>query len=543
MRQNKYLTAQSKCATRLARIALTSTAVLLLFVVPGFSAETINVTIINRQYSATQYTYVAPGYSVANSNTTVNCSGGAGSASCSGSTHTTASEVQPRTTSYAVQGSTLSLQLPDGRIAIVNCAGKYSLKFDYINARSCRLPLVNDIQVEFSKNNAKLRWPVSIDGKKTESETYQILAVLPAPMATLVYPAAKEQDTSLRFDAAFNAEAVQEARSKVVGQLPLDWQAVCSAEAKNCEPPVVHVWIAGDTLYETSENEGTTIVARTSCTAKHTGEEWTGSCEYKWTWKQSPETVCKVETSERITEISLLRIAGVSQKVDLTPLNATPGHCPIAGSGNIDFEYIPAKIQTRIDTGSPQDQVGGESQYVPEDAASYCRTHPIGIYGAPGTASGVNCGPAPVFRATAVAEKRIAVVSPPEQPTGRVRDRQPPVDAMTWFDEPTPGPSTEIRDVIITVRGYDGVLNILRKLRDSDTAVKSGASVLEVGYHPASFLLNANLSKNQSVTVFRWDDETLDDTTLVMHIKVTRRVYDNVNNAVGHLRASIFTKQ
>jgi hypothetical protein len=96
--------------------------------------------------------------------------------------------------------------------------------------------------------------------------------------------------------------------------------------------------------------------------------------------------------------------------------------------------------------------------------------------------------------------------------------------------------------VIITVRGYDGVLNILSKLRDSDTAVKYGASVLEVGYHPASFLLSANLSRNQSVTVFRWDDETLGDTTLVMYLRVTRRVYDNVTNAVGHLQASTFTK-
>jgi hypothetical protein len=37
---------------------------------------------------------------------------------------------------------------------------------------------VNNIQVQFHGDKAKLRWPVSIDGKKLESETYKILAVL-----------------------------------------------------------------------------------------------------------------------------------------------------------------------------------------------------------------------------------------------------------------------------------------------------------------------------------------------------------------------------
>jgi hypothetical protein len=44
--------------------------------------------------------------------------------------------------------------------------------------RSCRTPLVNDIVVDFKGKNAKLMWSASIDGKKFESETYKILAVL-----------------------------------------------------------------------------------------------------------------------------------------------------------------------------------------------------------------------------------------------------------------------------------------------------------------------------------------------------------------------------
>jgi hypothetical protein len=39
------------------------------------------------------------------------------------------------------------------------------------------MPLVDNIQAEFKGNDAKLKWPVSLDGKKLESETYKILAV------------------------------------------------------------------------------------------------------------------------------------------------------------------------------------------------------------------------------------------------------------------------------------------------------------------------------------------------------------------------------
>ena len=37
---------------------------------------------------------------------------------------------------------------------------------------------MDHFQTEFNKDNAKLVWPVSLDGKKMESETYKILAVL-----------------------------------------------------------------------------------------------------------------------------------------------------------------------------------------------------------------------------------------------------------------------------------------------------------------------------------------------------------------------------
>ena len=39
--------------------------------------------------------------------------------------------------------------------------------------------LVDDIWAEFNGDKATLRWSVSLDGKKFDSETYKVLAVVP----------------------------------------------------------------------------------------------------------------------------------------------------------------------------------------------------------------------------------------------------------------------------------------------------------------------------------------------------------------------------
>jgi hypothetical protein len=84
---------------------------------------------------------------------------------------------------FNVQGATFTLELPDGRLAIVNCDSKFAehMAGRVGNRRSCRTPLVDNIQVDFKGDNAKLIWPVSIDGKKMQSETYKILGVLDKP--------------------------------------------------------------------------------------------------------------------------------------------------------------------------------------------------------------------------------------------------------------------------------------------------------------------------------------------------------------------------
>jgi hypothetical protein len=84
---------------------------------------------------------------------------------------------------FKVRGATFTLQLPDGRLVIVNCESKFAEHFAGRagNRRSCRTPVVDSIEADFRGDNAKLTWPVSLDGKKMQSERYKILGVLDKP--------------------------------------------------------------------------------------------------------------------------------------------------------------------------------------------------------------------------------------------------------------------------------------------------------------------------------------------------------------------------
>jgi len=77
-----------------------------------------------------------------------------------------------------LRGATLTLVLPNGDSAVVNCTSKFHERFAGPgNVRSCRVPLVNEFEAIFDGDKAKLFWPTSLDGKKIESETYKIIAV------------------------------------------------------------------------------------------------------------------------------------------------------------------------------------------------------------------------------------------------------------------------------------------------------------------------------------------------------------------------------
>ena len=143
------------------------------------AAQKFNVTIIGHQDSESDYSYVVSSHFSSQSNTQVNCY----SSTCSGSTSTNGYATPAHEVPFHVRGATLTLQLPDGRLAVVNCESKFAERFagPQGNRRSCRVPLVEEVEAEFHGDKAKVDWVVSLDGKKRLSETYKVLAVLPSP--------------------------------------------------------------------------------------------------------------------------------------------------------------------------------------------------------------------------------------------------------------------------------------------------------------------------------------------------------------------------
>jgi hypothetical protein len=143
----------------------------------------LKVKILDHQSHDTSYTYFVPAQFTARTNSTANCFGTDATVNCSGTATTTGTSTAAHSGSFDVKGATFSLQLPDGRIAVVNCDSKFAEHFagPAGNHRNCRVPLVDEIQAEFDGDKAKLKWPVSIDGRKMETETYKILGILPKP--------------------------------------------------------------------------------------------------------------------------------------------------------------------------------------------------------------------------------------------------------------------------------------------------------------------------------------------------------------------------
>jgi hypothetical protein len=136
------------------------------------SAQKLEATVLYRQNSDLNYSPVVPGYSKSTPDGYVDCAGDTTNAASSAAAQPATGEV-----SYRVVGTTVSLLLPGGKIAVVNCVNKSSLYINSVTRRGCGMPLVEHVQAEFKGNTATLKWPVGPDAK-IESETYKVLALL-----------------------------------------------------------------------------------------------------------------------------------------------------------------------------------------------------------------------------------------------------------------------------------------------------------------------------------------------------------------------------
>ena len=159
------------------------TAAIALTLTPAAFAQTLLVRIVERQDTKTELTADIPDQAettASKSSTGEKKTGGAGGAA--GNDKSAAkSDKGTQTRSYTVTGAKLTLQLPDRRLVRVTCESKYALRFDYINRRSCRTPPADEVTAEFNGDEAKLIWSVSLDNRKTQSETYTILNIVPSP--------------------------------------------------------------------------------------------------------------------------------------------------------------------------------------------------------------------------------------------------------------------------------------------------------------------------------------------------------------------------
>jgi hypothetical protein len=163
------------------------------------SGSRVPVEVVARQSSESGYSFVVPGYVSSRANAYANCSGtehgsldattygsttygnyrGTTYANCSGSSTTTTTFAPSREVSYAVSGATLSLRLPDGRVAVVNCDSKVNwTEWTFLPRRSCRVPTTDSFEAEFRAEKAKLFWRVGVSGEKERSETYRLLEIV-----------------------------------------------------------------------------------------------------------------------------------------------------------------------------------------------------------------------------------------------------------------------------------------------------------------------------------------------------------------------------
>jgi len=142
------------------------------------AAQRLSVSVLYRQDSDVVYHAVIPGYSGPNADVTGACTLDPDPANCPDPRQDVASKGQP---TYLLSGTTLSLGLPDGRIAVVNCVSRHSSNGNYINRHSCGMPLSEHAEAEFVGQSAKLSWTLGSSGNRIESETYKVVAVLSKP--------------------------------------------------------------------------------------------------------------------------------------------------------------------------------------------------------------------------------------------------------------------------------------------------------------------------------------------------------------------------
>ena len=171
------------------KLCLTALLALVSLSASAAPPKKLDVVVIDRKDVTSEYSYIVPGTISSNDDASVNCTSIGNSTNCTASGETQ-KEIRPGIVgTYQLTGTTLTLKLPDGRMAVVNCDKKLNFtEWNMQRYRSCRIPPIVSINAEFRGDNAKLSWSVSIDDSKMATETYKIIAVLDAPQPAAEQP-------------------------------------------------------------------------------------------------------------------------------------------------------------------------------------------------------------------------------------------------------------------------------------------------------------------------------------------------------------------
>jgi len=164
LQENSSTWTRFRCNSKHLGVAV---VIALLLVLPSIANEKTTVKIISSTDTTSTYVMAAPGSQSAN------CTEAANSVYCTGQS------LPAITRNMNVKGHVFYLQLPDNRVVIAACDAKTNwTEFHQGFYRDCRAPVVDTVEAEISGDKVKLIWSVSLDGKKTQNETYKILGVL-----------------------------------------------------------------------------------------------------------------------------------------------------------------------------------------------------------------------------------------------------------------------------------------------------------------------------------------------------------------------------
>ena len=104
----------------------------------------------------------------------------------------------------------------------------------------------------------------------------------------------------------------------------------------------VEIWWEGDYLYKQVGKKTSPELETIFCQSQPGGKEWKGTCTHHWQFSvEGRPQQCTAVATEIIELVTLDRITGRSQLIDLSPTTRTPFSCPIPRAGFEEFTAVP----------------------------------------------------------------------------------------------------------------------------------------------------------------------------------------------------------